>query len=258
MAVGSATQQKEDFEALARAQLPRLYSLARRLVGDRAEDLVQECLMRAYRSFGSLSAPGSGGRWMQSILVNTFRDGLRRQDRRIEEVAVDDIEGFSLYRTIADEDPFPYSDSLHLDFLRSFGREDVHEVLMRMPDLYRAPLVRAANYPGHRTDGIVTPDFRGVLETDDGAVILIEWNGFARSGADGVRELVGRMTHLTDDARYSTLNDRQCAVAGEVRPKADGSGFDVVIEVAELVWEPLGHRFVDATPGRPGGVVSEP
>jgi hypothetical protein len=114
---------------------------------------------------------------------------------------------------------------------------------------------RAANYPRHRTDGIVTPNFRGVLETDDGAVILIEWNGFARSGADGVRELVGRMTHLTDDARYSWLNDRQCAVAGEVRPKADESGFDVVIEVAELVWEPLGDRFVDTAPGRPGAIV---
>jgi hypothetical protein len=86
-------------------------------------------------------------------------------------------------------------------------------------------------------------------------MILIEWNGFARSGADGVRELVGRMTHLTDDARYSWLNDRQCAVAGEVRPKADESGFDVVIEVAELVWEPLGDRFVDTAPGPPGAIV---
>jgi len=165
MAVGSATQQKEDFEALARAQLPRLYSLARRLVGDRAEDLVQECLMRAYRSFGSLSAPESGGRWLQSILVNTFRDGLRKQDRRVEEVAVDDIEGFSLYRTIADEDPFPYSDSLHLDFLRAFGREDVHEVLMRMPDLYRAPLVL------RYMQGFATKEIATMLDAPLGTVL---------------------------------------------------------------------------------------
>jgi len=165
MAVGSATQQKEDFEALARAQLPHLYSLARRLVGDRAEDLVQECLMRAYRSFGSLSAPESGGRWMQAILVNTFRDGLRKQGRRVEEVAVDDIEGFSLYRTIADEDPFPYSDSLHLDFLRSFDREDVHEVLMRMPDLYRAPLVL------RYMQGFATKEIATMLDAPLGTVL---------------------------------------------------------------------------------------
>lgn len=98
---------------------------------------------------------------------------------------------------------------------------------------------RAANVPRRRTDGILTPDFRGVLETDDGATILIEWSGFTRTGQSGARELVGRMTHLTDDPRYAWLNDRQCAVAGEVRPRAEGEGFDVVIEVAELVWEPL-------------------
>jgi hypothetical protein len=97
----------------------------------------------------------------------------------------------------------------------------------------------------------VTPDFRGVLETDDGATILIEWSGFARSGANGVRELVGRMTHVTDDVRYSWLNDRQCAVAGEVRPKAGGDGFDVVLEVAELVWEPLGQTDTDSAGSMP-------
>lgn len=139
--MGSTTTQKEDFEAMALVQLPRLYSLARRLVGEGAEDLVQECLMRAYRSFDSLSAPEAGGRWLQAILVNTFRDGLRKDARRVEEVPVDDIEDFSLYRTIADEDPLPYSDSLHLDFLLAFGREDVHEVLKRMPEIYRVPLV---------------------------------------------------------------------------------------------------------------------
>ena len=100
---------------------------------------------------------------------------------------------------------------------------------------------RAANFPRRRTDGTVTPDFRGVLETDDGATILFEWSGFARAGSNGARELVGRMAHLTDDPRYAWLNDRQCAVAGEVRPRAEGEGFDVVIDVAELVWEPLGE-----------------
>jgi RNA polymerase sigma-70 factor (ECF subfamily) len=35
------------FRELASAQLPRLYSIARRLVGDDAEDAVQECLLKA-------------------------------------------------------------------------------------------------------------------------------------------------------------------------------------------------------------------
>jgi hypothetical protein len=46
---------------------------------------------------------------------------------------------------------------------------------------------RAANYPRLRTDGTLTPDFRGVLETDDGATILFSWQGYARLGSDGMR-----------------------------------------------------------------------
>jgi hypothetical protein len=34
------------------------------------------------------------------------------------------------------------------------------------------------------------------------------------------------------------LNDRVCAVEGEVRPRADG--FDVVLDVSLMVWEPVG------------------
>jgi hypothetical protein len=37
----------------------------------------------------------------------------------------------------------------------------------------------------------------------------------------------------SEDERYRRLNDAVCAVAGEVRPS------EVVVEVAELVWEPL-------------------
>jgi RNA polymerase sigma-70 factor (ECF subfamily) len=118
-----------------------LYGLARRLAGNEAEDLVQECLMKAYRSFDTLVTPEAGTKWLQQILVNAYRDRLRRQQRRIQEVAVEEVDDFSLYRTIVEEDPFPYSDSLHVDFLQSFGREDVHAVLMRLPEIYRAPLV---------------------------------------------------------------------------------------------------------------------
>jgi hypothetical protein len=98
--------------------------------------------------------------------------------------------------------------------------------------------LRAANYPRRRVDGTLTPDFRGVLETDDGASILFAWQGYARTGSSGVRELVGSITHLSDDDRYRWLNDRLAAVVGEVRPR-NGGGSTVAIEVREIVWEPL-------------------
>ena len=54
---------RESFQRLATAELPALYWLARRLVRDGAEDLVQEALLRAYRSlgrYGRTPRPGRG------------------------------------------------------------------------------------------------------------------------------------------------------------------------------------------------------
>jgi Protein of unknown function (DUF3237) len=98
---------------------------------------------------------------------------------------------------------------------------------------------RGANSPRSRTDGVLLPDFRGVLETDDGATVLFAWQGYSLPRADETLQLLGTITHLTDDERYRSLNDAVCALSGEVRTRRDGSGYDVVLEVAELIWEPL-------------------
>jgi Protein of unknown function (DUF3237) len=96
---------------------------------------------------------------------------------------------------------------------------------------------RAANFPRRRVDGALEPEFRGVLETDDGATILFHWEGLATLTDAGMRRLLGMAQHVTDDERYRWLNDRVCGVEGEVRPRPDGSGFDVMLEVHEMVWE---------------------
>jgi hypothetical protein len=97
--------------------------------------------------------------------------------------------------------------------------------------------LRAANYPRQRTDGTVMPDFRGVLETDDGATIVFSWRGYGVA-AEGGSRLLGSITHLSVDDRYRWLNQVMCVLAGEVR-RRDGDGFDVVLGVSELVWEPV-------------------
>jgi len=99
--------------------------------------------------------------------------------------------------------------------------------------------LRAANSPRRRIDGTLAPDFRGVVETSDGAAILFSWHGYALPPADGVRRLVGAMTHVSDDARYAWLNTVICTVTGIVEPRPDGNGTDGSMEVAALVWEPL-------------------
>ena len=99
---------------------------------------------------------------------------------------------------------------------------------------------RAANFPRRRADGSLVPEFRGVLETDDGGAILFEWQGLGVLTDSGLRKLLGSLVHTTDDTRFRWLNDLVCAVEGEVRPRTDGPGFEVVLEVSEMVWEGVG------------------
>jgi len=161
--VGDRT--KESFQRLATRELPALYSLARRLVRDGAEDLVQEALLRAFRSFGTLREDGAAGPWLKSILVNVFRDHLRKQARSVEELPVEEVEEFSLYRILVEEDPLPYSDTLHHDFLQAFAKEDVREVLMRLPEIYRAPLVL------RYMDGLATKEIARMLDAPLGTIL---------------------------------------------------------------------------------------
>lgn len=98
---------------------------------------------------------------------------------------------------------------------------------------------RAANYPRRRADGALEPSFRGVLETDDGATVLFHWEGLATITPTGMRQLLGMVQHVTDDERYAWLNDGVCALEGEVRPRPEGDGFNVVLRVYSMTWEPL-------------------
>jgi RNA polymerase sigma-70 factor (ECF subfamily) len=156
---------RERFRVLAERQLPRLYTIARRLVGDDAEDAVQDALLKAFRAFDRLEHAGAGPAWLTSILVNVCRDRGRARARAPEEVRFEVVEDFSLYRTIADEDPFPYSDSLHLDFLEQFGAEDVRAVLARLPDLYRTPMLLVY------VDGFATKEVAAMLGAPLGTVL---------------------------------------------------------------------------------------
>lgn len=154
------------FKALAAPQLPRLYAIARRLVGDEAEDAVQDCLLKAFRARDSLRDPDAAGAWLVSILVNCCRDRGRRRSRNREEPhEVDDLERFSLFRKIADEDPFPYSDSLHLDFLAQLSRDDIRQVLSSMPEHYRVPLVLV------HVEGFAVKEVAEMLDRPTGTVL---------------------------------------------------------------------------------------
>jgi Protein of unknown function (DUF3237) len=97
---------------------------------------------------------------------------------------------------------------------------------------------RGANHPYRRGDGTFLPDFQGVIETDDGAEVLFDYRGYGRAYPLGRRQIVASATHLSEDERYRWLNDSLSVGVGEVRSQPDGTT-ELVMEWAELVWEPL-------------------
>ena len=72
--IATRDRTKEAYRGSSTRELPGLYSLARRLERNGAEDLVQEALLQGYRAFGGLKQQAAGGRWLKTILVNVFRD----------------------------------------------------------------------------------------------------------------------------------------------------------------------------------------
>jgi RNA polymerase sigma-70 factor (ECF subfamily) len=134
------------FADVAREHLDRLYGFCVHLAGDRteADDLLQETLLRAMGAYSELREPDRAKGWLFAIATNVWRDQLRGRGRRVQTASLDALEdddGFSLFQTIAIEDPFPYSDELHLDFLRLFEDEDVQAVFGAINPNFRLPLI---------------------------------------------------------------------------------------------------------------------
>lgn len=102
---------------------------------------------------------------------------------------------------------------------------------------------RGANHPRRRTDLTFLPDFQGIIETEDAAVIFFDYQGFGRAYPKGRRQIVTAAWHTTSDERYRWLNDAICVGCGEVRwpdkPPEEVTQIEVelVIDFSELIWE---------------------
>jgi len=108
----------EPFTTLVEPHLDYLYAFARKLCGERtaAEDLVQDTLVRAFRAHGSLRNRERPRYWLTKVLLSASVDRSRKEAAHENDVPLED-ERFSLFDTLVEEDPLPYSDRLHLDFL---------------------------------------------------------------------------------------------------------------------------------------------
>jgi RNA polymerase sigma-70 factor (ECF subfamily) len=135
------------FADIIRDHLDALHGFCVQLARDRSdgEDLLQETIIRAMRAHPGLREPDRFKGWLFAIATNIWRDQLRARGRRVQTTSLDELnedgDGFSLFQTITIEDPFPYSDELHLDFLRLFRDEDVQAGFGAINPTFRLPLI---------------------------------------------------------------------------------------------------------------------
>ncbi|MGH2490225.1 MAG: RNA polymerase sigma factor [Candidatus Limnocylindria bacterium] len=127
--------------------LDYLFAFARKLCGDRtaAEDLVQDALVRAFRARDSLRNRERPRYWLTKVLLSASADRSRKEAPHEHDVPLED-ERFSLFDTLAEEDPLPYSDRLHLDFLDLFDDDNLTASLQRIHPAHRTALVLAYIY----------------------------------------------------------------------------------------------------------------
>jgi Protein of unknown function (DUF3237) len=97
---------------------------------------------------------------------------------------------------------------------------------------------RGANHPRQRGDRTYEPNFQGIIETTDGAIIFFDYRGYGRAYPPGRRQIVVSAFHLSDHENYRWLNDSLAVGVGEVRTASEDQ-VELVIDWAELVWEPI-------------------
>jgi RNA polymerase sigma-70 factor (ECF subfamily) len=124
------------FEKEALVHLDALYRVALRLTGNPsdADDLVQETMLKAYRSWEQYQ-PGTNAKgWLLTILRNSFINEYRRRTRHPETVDVDTIEPFAVFQDIQEEDP-------QGAFFDKIVDDEVLRAIDGLPDAFRETVV---------------------------------------------------------------------------------------------------------------------
>jgi hypothetical protein len=141
---------------------------------------------------------------------------------------------------------FRYPDGWQVELSGDWGREEQHyDFAEGTCTGGLAGRFRGGNHPRRRSDRTAAMDLQGFIETDDGALIMLDYQGYGRTYPPGRRQVVGAAWHLSDHEKYRRLNDIICVIAGEVRvppsmpaDQVKQADVELVFNVSELVWEP--------------------
>ena len=122
-------QRLEIFEAEALSFSDQLFRVALRVCRDRekAEDLIQETYLQAWRSFHRFEIGTNLRAWLYKILFNVYYDGIRRA--KLELAPIEE----TIAETIAYDPPTP----------QRLTEEEVLAALERIPRDFQLPVVLA-------------------------------------------------------------------------------------------------------------------
>lgn len=134
---------RSTFAADAMPFAPQLYSAALRMTHNPAdaEDLVQEAMLRGFRSYASFEAGTNLRAWLFRILTNTYINSYRAKQRRPQESDLDDVEDLYLYKRISTIDPATRSAEDQLFDL--FTDDEVRAAIDDLPEQFRMPVLLA-------------------------------------------------------------------------------------------------------------------
>jgi RNA polymerase sigma-70 factor, ECF subfamily len=133
------------FTALTAEHLDGLYRSALRLTRKRAaaEDLVQDVMLKAWRSFHTFQEGTTIRPWLHRILMNAFFDAHRKQTREPEVVEVDNVGDFYLYEKVREGAALGEAGNPEIQVLDQIMDAEVRESLEALPLQYRSAVLLA-------------------------------------------------------------------------------------------------------------------
>lgn len=131
----TSSEPRSQFEQLLVEHLNTLYTTALRLTGSRekAEDVVQESSLKAFRKFDQLQDTNKAKGWFLQILFNTIRDRYRKQKSKPDIVDIELTEELVASAAIKKYDQEKIFGALFED--------EVQEALSKLPAEFRAVII---------------------------------------------------------------------------------------------------------------------
>ncbi len=104
---------------------------------------MQETYLRAYRGFEGFREGTNLKAWLYRILTNTFINTYRAKKRRPDQVELDDVEDFFLYRRLGGLEAADAARTTETEVLESIPDSEVKEALESIPEQFRMAVILA-------------------------------------------------------------------------------------------------------------------